>query len=127
MRSLAYLIKKLHFWRISGLLAADLLLFGTTDPGTVPSYLLIVGFILMSATLYYLLDGLLALARLYGFPIRRRRRVLRALALSLSGVLALQSIGQLSVKDVLILAPLTALAYFYLTKHKPVVASSQSV
>jgi hypothetical protein len=116
--SLTHLIKQLHFWRLSGLLAADLLVFGTTDPQNAPSFMLIIGFVLMSVTVYYLLDGLLAFTRLYGFPARHRKRVLKTLALLSCGLLGLQSIGQLGARDVLILAPLTLLAYFYVAYSK---------
>ncbi len=118
MRFLTKLIRRLHFWRISGLLAADILLFGTTDPKNTLSFMLIVGFLLLSATIYYLLDGLLAVLRLYGLAPRNRKRVLRTVAMVVCGVLALQSMGQLSLRDLLILGPLTLLAYFYLAYSK---------
>ena len=118
MRSLTQLTRRLHFWRVGGLLAADILLFGTTDPRDTVSFMLVVGFVLLSVTLYYLLDGLLALTKLYGLPVRHRKRALRAMALTASGLLALQSIGQLSVRDVVILAPLTVLMYFYIAYSK---------
>ncbi|MGH7192211.1 MAG: hypothetical protein ACREJM_01615 [Candidatus Saccharimonadales bacterium] len=118
MSFLTRLTRRLHFWRISGLLIADLLLFGMTDPAAAPSFMLIIGFILLSATIYYLLDGLLSFMRLYGLPARHRRRVLRTAALLASGLLALQSMGQLSARDILILTPLTALLYFYVAYSK---------
>jgi len=118
MRSLTKLIRRLHFWRVSGLLAADILLFCTTDPRNTLSFMLIVGFLLLSATIYYLLDGLLSMLRLYGLALRNRKRVLRTATMVVCGVLALQSMGQLSLRDLLILAPLTFLAYFYLAYSK---------
>ena len=118
MSSLTKLISRLHFWRISGLAAADILLFGTTDPGNTVSFMLIVGFLLLSATIYYLLDGILAFLKLYGLAPRNRKRVLRTSTMVVCGVLALQSMGQLSMRDLLILAPLTLLAYFYLAYSK---------
>jgi hypothetical protein len=96
------------------LLVADILLFGATDPRSTPSFILIVGFLLLSATIYYLLDGILAFLRLYGLAPRNRKRVLRTGTMVVCGILALQSMGQLSLRDLLILAPLTFLAYFYL-------------
>lgn len=115
---LTRLIKQLHFWRVSGLLLADLILFGSTDPSDTPSFMLIVGFLMLSATLYYLLDGILSFMRLYGLPARHRKRLLKAAAILTSGVIALQSMGQLSTKDILILTPLTGLLYFYLAYSK---------
>ena len=115
---LTNLTKRLHFWRITGLLLADSLLFGATDPSATPSFMLMVGFLLLSATVYYMLDGLLSLTGLYGLPIRHRKRVLRTMTLLVGGLLALQSIGQLSTRDILILAPLTSLMYFYVAYSK---------
>lgn len=108
----------MHFWRIGGLLAADILLFGTTDPKSTLSFMLIVGFLLLSATVYYLLDALLSFTKLYGLPLRHKRRVLRTSTMTVCGLLALQSIGQLSLRDILILGPLTALMYFYVAYSK---------
>jgi len=113
MGSLTSLIKRLHFWRISGLLLVDGLLFGVTDPATAPSVVLIGGFLLLCITLYYLLDGVLMLSKLYGLPVRHKKRVLRTLTLLIGGVVALQSIGQLSSRDVVVLTPLTVLLYLY--------------
>lgn len=118
MRFLTPLTKRLHFWRITGLLVADSLLFGATDPNETPSFMLMVGFLLLSVTVYYMLDGLLSLTGLYGLPVRHRKRVLRTMTLLVSGLLALQSIGQLSARDILILAPLTSLMYFYVAYSK---------
>ncbi|HEX5744223.1 MAG TPA: hypothetical protein VFX84_02115, partial [Candidatus Saccharimonadales bacterium] len=90
MRSLTNLTRRLHFWRVSGLLAADMLLFGTTDPRSTLSFMLIVGFLLLSATIYYLLDGLLAFLRLYGLAPANRKRVLMTATMVICGALALQ-------------------------------------
>ena len=123
---LTRLIKRLHFWRVSGLLLADMLLFGLTDPAETPSFMLIIGFLLLSATLYYVFDGVFSFMRLYGLPARHRRRLLRAAALLASGLVALQSMGQLSLKDILILTPLTGLMYFYIAYSKSARQTSPS-
>jgi hypothetical protein len=114
MKFLTQLTRRLHFWRISALLVADGLLFGTTNPDNTLSFTLIIGFILLCTTAYYLLDGLLALTKLYGLPLRHKRRLLRTLTLLVAGLVALQSIGQLSPRDVLVLSPLTVLLYLYI-------------
>ena len=75
--------------------------------------MLIVGYLLLCATLYYLFDGLLSLGRLYGVPVRHKKRFLRTAILLAGGVIALQSIGQLSPRDILVLAPLSILLYLY--------------
>lgn len=114
MSFLTQLIKRLHFWRISGLLLADVLVFGMTNPNDTLSFMLIVGYVLLCITLYYLLDACLSLSRLYGAPLKHKKRFLRSAVLLISGLVALQSIGQLSSRDVLVLAPLSILFYLYI-------------
>jgi hypothetical protein len=63
-------------------------------------------------------DAVLALSRLYGIPVRHRKRALRSAVLLISGLVALQSIGQLSPRDVLVLAPLSALMYMYIAYNR---------
>jgi hypothetical protein len=114
MSFLTALIKRLHFWRISSLLAADAVIFGVTNPNDTLSFMLIVGYILLCATIYYLLDGILSLGRLYGVPLKHKKRFLRSAVFLISGLVALQSIGQLSSRDALVLAPLSVLLYLYI-------------
>lgn len=111
-------IKQVHFWRISLLLLADILVFGATNPNDTVSFMLIVGFVLLCATAYYLLDGILMLAKLYGLPLRHKKRFLRSMTLLISGLVAFQSLGQLSVRDILVLSPLTVLLYMYIAYSK---------
>ena len=114
MSFLTQLIRRFHFWRISGLLAADALVFGATNPNDTLSFMLIVGYILLCITLYYLFDGILSLSRLYGIPLKHKKRFLRTAILVVGGLVALQSIGQLSSRDIMVLAPLTTLLYLYI-------------
>lgn len=114
MNFLTRLIKQIHFWRISCLLVADVLLFGTTNPDSTLSFMLIVGFVLLCTTVYYLLDGLLAFAKLYGLSLKHRKRFIRTMTALFGGLVALQSIGQLSPRDVVVLSPLTVLLYLYI-------------
>lgn len=113
MSHLTRLTKRLHFWRLSGLLLADFVVFGTSNPDDTASFMLIVGYLLLCVTLYYLLDGVLSLGRFYGVPLKHKKRFLRTAVLVLAGVIALQSIGQLSSRDVMVLVPLTSLFYLY--------------
>ena len=114
MMSLTHLIKRLHFWRISGLLLADAVVFGATNPNDTVSFMLIVGYILLCITLYYLLDAILALGKLYGVPLKHKKRFLKTATLVTAGVVALQSIGQLSPRDIMVLVPLITLFYLYI-------------
>jgi hypothetical protein len=102
-----------HFWQSLCLLLIDIVFFTRTDASKVAPLVLIVGFILSVLTCYELLYGVLSVARLYGLPVRYKQR----LAVYLTGVvgliLALQSIGELTPRDVLVLLPLATLAYIY--------------
>lgn len=99
--------------QLSGLLVADSLVFGMTNPNQVPSIMLIIGFLLLSATAYYVYLGLLSVLKLYGVPIRYKKRLLKAATGLTAGMVALQSIGQLVVRDVLVLSLLTGMLYLY--------------
>lgn len=103
---------------VIGLLVVDSIVFGGTDPQQVPSFMLIVGFILLCLTVYCLLRGLLALLQLAGLPLKHRQRLLRAGTMLFGGCIALQSVGQLSSRDVIVLSLLTGLLYLYSTYAK---------
>jgi uncharacterized membrane protein YfhO len=98
------------------LLIADSLLFSLTNPDNVPSLMLISGFLLLAATFYYLVLGLMAVAGWYGLSTpKHRRRFARLTTGVVAGVIALQSIGELSARDILVLLPLAILAYLYVS------------
>lgn len=103
----------MHLQKLIILLVLDVALWGTTDARSVSSLVLMLGFLLLLATTYYLLYELLALARFYGTAFKHQQR----LALSLTGVIgclvALQSVGELSPRDAAVLVPIGLLAYFY--------------
>ena len=102
-----------HTIRILGLLALDLLLFCTTNPSTAPSFVTIVGYVLLVATFYYGIYGLIGLGRLYGLKIKRRRSLAIYLTVVVGMVVALQSIGELGMRDVLVILPLALVGYLY--------------
>jgi hypothetical protein len=107
-----------RFWLISGLLVADTLVFCLTNPDRVPSFMLAVGFLLVAVTFYQLTLGILKAAGWYGLPGGAHRRLARTFTGVLSGVIALQSIGELGPRDVLVLLPLALIAYLYMSYGK---------
>ena len=113
MKVIVKLLARRHIRQLIILLAADSALFGLSNAKNVPSVMLMVGFVLLLATIYQLMYGLLAAIGMYGLRFRRQQR----LALSLTGlvgmVVALQTIGELSPRDVVVLLPLAVIAYLY--------------
>lgn len=99
-----------------GLLGLDTAFFTLTDPGKIDSVFLIIGFVLIAVTLYLLMSRLFALGGTYGLRFDRRSR---QMALFGTGViitlLALQSIGELTLRDLLVSVPFGIVAYAYLS------------
>lgn len=101
-------------WPIGALIALDGLFFGLTEPRTVAAPVLMVAFALVVANLYCVIRGGIRLARWYGISFgSHARRVALVITGVIGGVVALQSIGQLSARDVIVLLPFAAIAYLY--------------
>jgi len=109
------LLRHTRFWQGLGLLVADGIFFTLTNSSRVVSSLLMLGFLLLVISLYYLYSWLLAAAQLYGLPFSSHRRRLTLFVTGVSAcLLALQSIGELSARDGLVLLPLAVVLYIYL-------------
>ncbi|HEY5152452.1 MAG TPA: hypothetical protein VII55_00600 [Candidatus Saccharimonadales bacterium] len=102
-----------HAWKFAALIAMDGAMFGLTNTGNVPSIGLMAGFLLLALTFYCFVRGLLSFARLYGLSIRRKRRLALVVTGLASGVVALQSIGELNSRDILVVVPLMLIGYIY--------------
>jgi hypothetical protein len=100
------------------LLVLDGLFFGLTNPNTVNSVLLIVGFVLLGVTFYLFLEGLISLLKLIGFKIKNSRKIAAFISIILTAAFVLQSLGQLSVRDFFIILLIALLAYAYTSKLK---------
>lgn len=78
--------------------------------------MLVAGFLLLAVSLYAVLLGVLKIGSWYGLSsVKHRRRLARTTAGVLSGIIALQSIGELSSRDILVLLPLALIAYLYMS------------
>jgi hypothetical protein len=105
-----------QFWLALAIVAMDGMFFTMTNPSKVVSIVLMVGFLLLSLTLYFFLGRLLSLTSLYGISLGRHRKRLAFFATGIAaGLLALQSMGELSTKDALVAVPLALVLYFYLS------------
>ncbi|HET7320252.1 MAG TPA: hypothetical protein VFI84_01540 [Candidatus Saccharimonadales bacterium] len=103
----------LHFLTV---MVLDIAFFSTTDPSKVAAPWLIVGYILAVATLYWVVRALVAFLGLYSKGLRRqKKRFTKVLTLTGAILLAMQSVGQLSLRDIAMIVPLALLSYFYFT------------
>lgn len=98
------------------LLAMDVVFFCGANPTNSSSLTVIIGCVLLAATAYSLL---LRLARVLTAFVpmaeRSQRRLTLFVTLLLMFLVLMQSIGQLSVRDVFIVVPLLALCYAYMS------------
>jgi hypothetical protein len=96
-----------------GCLAVLLILFFSIDPNKVPSFILVFPFILLFVILLSAISLLLR-----HFHIEGKKNIkIAALCASLPILLlVLQSIGQLTVRDVLTVALLFMLSFFYISR-----------
>ena len=100
--------------RLAGLIIIDAIFFAATDPMAVASVFLIAAFCLAAATMYSALRvGITIVAWYGGKTPRNRHRLALGITGVICGLLALQTIGQLSGRDVLVLLPLSLVAYLY--------------
>jgi hypothetical protein len=112
-------LKSKRFLLIVGLLVLNGLFFSITNPDHINSGMLIVGFIFLGVTIYAFMELFLYLISRAGVKIKNRRRLAIFLAILFSVLLALQSIGQLSSRDILVIIPLWLMFYIYLTHIRP--------
>lgn len=99
-----------------GLIVLDGVFFTFTDPSNVDLAVIFVGFLLLSVTLYLLISRICAFGRFYGFQLDARAHRISLFGTGIIvGLIALQSIGALTFRDILVAIPLTAIAYTYLS------------
>jgi len=108
-----------RFIRLGALFVADTLFFGLIDPTKAYALVIIVGFGLLVLTIYMIVDLLLALLeRVVMFPVMTRHRLHTSITMLVALLIAMQSIGQLTTKDLFAIVPLTLVAAFYLSYQR---------
>lgn len=108
------LLNNRHTKICAALIAADCLVFTLVNPRTASAMWLIVGFALLGCTFFGLASLLASSLKGYGEQTHRAgKRFLRYGAVIVLAILGLQSIGQLTVKDVVALLPFVVIAYLY--------------
>ncbi len=113
-------LNNFRLWQITGLIVADVVFFGVTNPANVPSYMLVVGFVLFMASFYYLVLGLFRLGKWYGLDYSAKQVRLARIITSVTAIIvALQTTGQLSHREIFVLIPLALIAYAYMSYIHP--------
>ena len=109
--------------RLLALFVVDVAFFSLVNPIKAYAVVIIIGFGLLVMTLYVLIDFLLALGeRIIPFSLSTKRRIAQASTLVLGLLIAMQSIGQLTVKDILAVIPLIivlSLYFSYMFRQQP--------
>jgi hypothetical protein len=90
-----------------------LLLLFTTDPQRLPSVLLIIPFVLLFVSIASVVPAVLGL---YGLAGRRPAKIGTIIAMVSVLLLVLQSLGQLTVRDMMAMTVLFGVAYFYASR-----------
>jgi hypothetical protein len=112
-------IKIRHYLQVLGLLIIDLLFFGNTNTNKDPSFIVIIGFILLMMTIYLVVFAIISFLKLYGLPVKNKKRIAIYISALFAVLTALQSIGELTSKDVLVLLPIAVIGYLYVGYTKP--------
>lgn len=100
-------------WLGIGLIITNGLFFGLTNPNRVPSIFLMVGFALILMTLYWLVYNLQKMTAFYIPWLSRQKYLTVSIVVCLGMLLALQSIGQLTTRDTLLVPLATLVIYAY--------------
>ncbi len=99
------------FWFSIGLLITDSLFFGLTSPANIAPTLILVGFGLLMLTAYWLSCNVQKVLALYAPWLSRQRKLSALVTGGIAALIALQSIGQLTARDSLLI-PLAAVALY---------------
>lgn len=98
------------------LLAADIVFFSLINPLNSNSFMIIIGCLLTALTIYVVLRALTRLLAVFiTMSQRTQRRFAIFTTLLLMFLLLMQSIGQLSLRDIIAIVPLMVVLYIYLT------------
>ena len=111
-------IRSRPFWLSIGLLITDGLYFGLTNPVKVASIMLIIGFGLVVLSFYWLFYNLQKFLAVYAPWLGGQKYLCLTATAAVGTILALQSVGQLTARDALLIPLAAAVLYAYLTYGK---------
>lgn len=100
------------------LITSNGLLFGFTAPDQISAAALLAVFMLLAVNLYALQSVLARGLQIYRGSRLGRRQLRIAMAISVAGLIALQSIGQLGTRDMVVMILLGLLGHFYVSYQR---------
>lgn len=112
-----HILQSVRLRALAAFCGADILFFSLVNPSHGSSLLVIVGCLLLIITIYLGLRLILDLLGVVVVPMRQpvKQRIAGIITFLVSFILIMQSIGQLSMHDVLAVVPLVIVVYFYLS------------
>jgi hypothetical protein len=102
-----------YIQKLVTLLIIDIIFYTSSDAQNVSSLILMIGFILVLISTYYICRAILGTIALYGIKFKRPTYLSFYASIVLGSLLALQSVGELSPHDIVVLLPIGILAYLY--------------
>lgn len=100
------------------LLAADVLFFGSVSPSS-STFVIIPAFLLIILTIYAVFAFLVGyVGKMFAVKPTNQKRIVLMLTASSGIIIALQSIGQLTIRDVVTIVPLILVLYLYVSYTK---------
>lgn len=114
------ILKRGPVWRLMLSATLTIGLFIGTDAAKASSFVIILSFILLITTIYYLIYCILGFLKLYGINIKHQKTISIYVTIASGILIALQSIGELGSRDIIVLLPLAILGYFYSSYAKTI-------
>jgi hypothetical protein len=109
-------MNKNAFNRLALVISCDLLFFATTDPRTASPPILIISCALTTVTVYLVCRLAMELVgKLFDLSTPTKKHAAVSITIALTFLILMQSIGQLSSRDILAVVPLAVVSYFYLS------------
>ena len=99
-----------------GLILSDVLFFILSDPAKLAVPFMIFGFLLIGANVYLICRFAGRILAELGLIKSSRRWAVALVSLFINVMIILQSMGQLSLRDIIALIPLVLVTYFYFTR-----------
>jgi hypothetical protein len=111
--NLTQVLKSKMIRLIVSITVVDIVFFSNISAQNANTAEIILGFSLFLVSNYAICRILVRTLSIYGLPIKNVKRLSVYLSVFVGLIIALQSIGELTIKDAIILLPLSYLSYTY--------------